>query len=122
MHSLIHTPSFCLIALIVSLAEPFRGITTDGKIETGLFPMRATGVTTEPVRKAAVDFIAALTAEQRAKTLFPLGDDEWRKSHSRGSQGKRRRCDFFSGNKLKGGRRSNPRSPDTRMVLSQGVA
>ena len=61
------------------LAEPFRGITTDGKIEPGLFPVRASGVTTEPVRAAAAAFLAALTAEQRAKTLFPVGDDEWRK-------------------------------------------
>ncbi len=61
------------------LAEPFRGIATKDGIERGLFPVRASGVTTEPVRKAATTFLAALTAEQKAKTLFPVDDSEWRK-------------------------------------------
>jgi len=63
----------------VALAEPFVGITTDGNVQPGLFHIRATGVTTEPVKKAAVAFLAALTPEQRAKTTFPVDDSEWRK-------------------------------------------
>jgi hypothetical protein len=59
-------------------AEPFKGVTTDGKIVPGLFGIVHTGVTTEPVRKAADKFLAALTAEQRKKTVFPVEDDEWR--------------------------------------------
>ena len=62
-----------------ALSEPFVGITTDGKAQPGLFHIRATGVTTEPVKKAAVAFLAALTPEQRAKTTFPVDDSEWRK-------------------------------------------
>lgn len=61
------------------LAEPFRGITTDGKVVPGLFTLKSTGVTTEPVRKAAVDFASTLTKEQRARTMFPIDDPEWRK-------------------------------------------
>ncbi len=61
------------------LAEPFKGITTDGKLVPGLFPMRSTGVTTEPVREAAAAFLDVLTEEQRKKTLFPVEDEEWRK-------------------------------------------
>jgi len=61
------------------LAEPFVGLTTAGKIEPGLFTIRSTGVSTEPVRKAAETFLAALTSEQRAKTSFPVDDPEWRK-------------------------------------------
>ncbi|MDP3073293.1 MAG: DUF3500 domain-containing protein [Opitutaceae bacterium] len=61
------------------LAEPFRGIATKDGIERGLFPVRASGVTTEPVRVAAAAFLKALSDEQRKKTLFPVGDDEWRK-------------------------------------------
>jgi hypothetical protein len=61
------------------LAEPFKGITTNGNVEAGLFPIRSTGVSTEPVRKAAETFLAALTAEQRAKTMFAVDDPEWRK-------------------------------------------
>jgi hypothetical protein len=61
------------------LADPFRGITADGKVETGLFPVRATGVSTESVRRAAAEFLATLSSEQRAKTQFAVDDDEWRK-------------------------------------------
>jgi hypothetical protein len=61
------------------LAEPFKGITTDGNPIPGLFPLRSTGVSTAPVRKAAETFLAALTKEQRAKTTFPIDDPEWRK-------------------------------------------
>jgi len=61
------------------LADPFRGITTSGKIEPGLFPIRSTGVSTEPVRVAAAAFLASLNNEQRAKTTFAVDDNEWRK-------------------------------------------
>jgi len=61
------------------LAEPFKGITTNGRIEKDLFAIRSTGVSTEPVRKAADAFLAALTPEQRGKTLFAVDDPEWRK-------------------------------------------
>jgi hypothetical protein len=61
------------------LAEPFRGVTTDGTLVPGLFPLRSTGVSTEPVRAAAAAFLGALGAEQRARTRFGVEDDEWRK-------------------------------------------
>jgi hypothetical protein len=61
-----------------TLAEPYRGITS-GTPGRDLFPLRATGVSTEPVRLAAQAFLAALTPEQRAQTTFPADDLEWRK-------------------------------------------
>jgi hypothetical protein len=61
------------------LVQPFKGITRDGWLEAGLFSIRSTGVTTEPVRKAADAFLASLTEAQRAKTLFAVDDVEWRK-------------------------------------------
>jgi Protein of unknown function (DUF3500) len=61
------------------LAEPFKGITTDGNVVPGLFPIRSTGVSTAPVRKAAEAFLATLTQERRAKTMFSVDDPEWRK-------------------------------------------
>jgi hypothetical protein len=61
------------------VAEPFKGITTDGTVTTGLFPIRSTGVSTAPVLEAARAFLASLTPEQRASTTFPVDDDEWRK-------------------------------------------
>jgi hypothetical protein len=61
-----------------TLAEPYRGIAS-GAPERDLFPIRATGVSTEPVRLAAQAFLAALTPEQRARTTYPVDDVEWRK-------------------------------------------
>src|SRR5262245_50587883 len=61
-----------------ALAEPFRGITTNGTVQPGLFKIRSTGVSTEPVLKAANAFLAVLTPEQRSKTTFPVDDPEWR--------------------------------------------
>jgi hypothetical protein len=61
------------------LAEPFKGVTTDGKVVPGLFKIRSTGVSTAPVRKAAAAWLATLTPEQRPKSLFAVDDDEWRK-------------------------------------------
>jgi len=62
-----------------ALAEPFQGVTTDGKAVSSLFPIRSTGVSTEPVRKAAEAFLASLDEKQRQATLFPVDDQEWRK-------------------------------------------
>jgi hypothetical protein len=61
------------------LKEPFKGITTDGTVREGLFPIRSTGVSTAPVVQAAGAFLKALSDEQRTKTTFAVDDDEWRK-------------------------------------------
>ncbi len=61
------------------LAEAFRGITTNGSIESGLFAIKSTGVSTEPVQKAAEQFLRTLTEPQRAKSSFAVDDVEWRK-------------------------------------------
>jgi hypothetical protein len=39
--------------LTASLAEPFVGVRTSAGVTEGLFPIRATGFSTEPIRKAA---------------------------------------------------------------------
>jgi hypothetical protein len=62
-----------------AITEPFKGVTANGTVTPGLFPIRATGVSTAPVRQAAERFLASLTAEQRALTTYPVDDDEWRK-------------------------------------------
>ena len=61
------------------LAEPFKGVTTNGNVVQGLFPIRSTGVSTAPVRTAAEAFLATLTPAQRTKTTFSVDDPEWRK-------------------------------------------
>ena len=60
------------------LAEPFKGITTDGHTEEGLFPITSTGVSTAPVMKAAIDFLNTLNVTQQKNTKFSVDDNEWR--------------------------------------------
>ena len=61
------------------LALPFKGLTTNGTVEQGLFAIRSTGVSAEPVRKAADAFLAALSPAQRTASAFAVDDAEWRK-------------------------------------------
>jgi hypothetical protein len=61
------------------LAEPFKGITTDGTVVPNLFEIAPTGISTEGVRNAAVRFIASLSNLQLVRTIFPIDDVQWRK-------------------------------------------
>jgi hypothetical protein len=61
------------------LANPFKGISTNGNIVPNLFQIRSTGVPTGPVRLAADTFLKTLTTEQRRRTVFPVDHVEWRK-------------------------------------------
>jgi len=61
------------------LAKPFNGITIDGNVQQDLFKLRSTGVTTEPVRRAAQAFIESLDESQQTRTQYAIEDDEWRK-------------------------------------------
>ncbi len=64
-------------------AEPFRGVTTDGKVVPALFELAQTGVSTAPVQRAAAAFVRSLDDDQRKKTLFAVTDDEWRRWDNR---------------------------------------
>lgn len=68
-----------LAAETPGLAEPYKGITTNGVIEPNLFRIRSTGVSTTPVKTAAEKFLAGLTEPQRRKAMFAIDDPEWRK-------------------------------------------
>ncbi len=61
------------------LAAPFKGITTNGEVMPGLFEIKPTGVSTEPLRNAAVAFIETLNPVQLGRTMYPVDDVEWRK-------------------------------------------
>ena len=62
-----------------ALAEPFRGVTTDGQVVPDLFSLQQTGVSTKPVKDAADAFIASLTAAQKQVALHAIDAPEWRK-------------------------------------------
>ena len=59
--------------------QPFKGLTATGTLEAGLFPIKATGVTTRPVREAAQHFLQSLTTDQRTRTTYAIDDEEWLK-------------------------------------------
>jgi hypothetical protein len=60
------------------MREPYTGITTDGSVVNGLFPLEATGVSTEPIRRAATEFLDSLEPSQRRQATFDLTSDAWR--------------------------------------------
>ncbi len=62
-----------------SLADPYRGIVAGGTTEKDVFKIESTGVSTEPVREAAVALLTGLSEEQRARTKFSIDEAEWRK-------------------------------------------
>jgi Protein of unknown function (DUF3500) len=61
-----------------AVAEPFVGITADGTPRRDLFPLRRTGVSTQPIQEAARAFLAALTPQQRARGSFGVDTEAWR--------------------------------------------
>jgi hypothetical protein len=71
-----------------ALAEPFRGVTTDGQVVPGLFSLQQTGISTKPIKDTADAFIASLTAAQQKVPPIPLT----RRSGTSGPTGSNIRC------------------------------
>ncbi len=61
-----------------AVTDEFRGITSKGEIEKGLFKIESTGVSTEPVVQAANAFLKGLSEEQRKRTKYEVDNLEWR--------------------------------------------
>ncbi len=64
------------------LGEEFKGLTTDGTVAPGLFPVKKTGVSLQPVVDAVRRFQSLLNADQRKTAAFELDSEEWRKWHN----------------------------------------
>ena len=64
---------------VKALAEDFRGIQTSKGKQKGLFPIRATGVTTKPIVDAANAYLALLSKPELMRTQFAADDSEWRR-------------------------------------------
>jgi len=62
-----------------SLAEPFRGITCDGKVRPGLFVLEPNGAPVEAMTAAARAVLATATAEEARKIRQPIDSEQWRK-------------------------------------------
>ncbi|MBV9171079.1 MAG: DUF3500 domain-containing protein [Chloroflexi bacterium] len=59
--------------------EPFRGITTGGQVIPNLFPLESTGISTDAIRRAALDFLDTLDTSQRQQAMFDVASDAWRR-------------------------------------------
>jgi Protein of unknown function (DUF3500) len=59
--------------------DPFVGITSDGVVRPGLYPIAATHVSTQPIVDAGHAFLASLDEAQRRAVTFPVDSDEWRR-------------------------------------------
>jgi hypothetical protein len=57
---------------------PFRGVTTDGVVRTGLRALGGQHVSTRPIVEATLAFIEALTPEQRRRCSLAMDATEWR--------------------------------------------
>ncbi|HXT89966.1 MAG TPA: DUF3500 domain-containing protein [Trebonia sp.] len=61
------------------LAQPVRGVTTDGTVQAGLFGNAAKAKTgTGEIRNAALAFAATLDPTARAKLYLPFDSPDWR--------------------------------------------
>ena len=56
----------------------FKGVTSDGTLETGLFSLHGTGDDMRPAVARANDFLAGLSTDQLNATLRPLDSADWR--------------------------------------------
>jgi hypothetical protein len=64
---------------LAASVEPYVGVTENGKITPGLFPLRSTGISTAPIKDAAQAFLTSLSREQRAEALLPVESESWRR-------------------------------------------
>jgi hypothetical protein len=62
-----------------AVREPFVGITTDGVVRQGLFPLERTGHSTQPIVDAGLALLATLDDGQRATLTLPVDSDQWRR-------------------------------------------
>ena len=60
------------------LAEPYHGLTTDGKVRPGLFQKQNERVPTQKIVIATQTLLDQLTLEQRQKVSYDLNAREWR--------------------------------------------
>ena len=61
------------------IAEPFKGLTTDGRVVPGLFSLQETGRSNEGMKRAAEAWLDSLDPGQRNAALFTVDSDAWRR-------------------------------------------
>ena len=61
------------------IAEPFKGLTTDGQVVPGLFTLRKTGWSNEGMKRAAEAWLDSIDPGERDAALFSVDSDAWRR-------------------------------------------
>lgn len=56
---------------------PFKGLTTDGDVQPGLFALQPSGAPADSMAAAASALIDMLSPEQRSAACFPVGSSMW---------------------------------------------
>src|SRR4051812_33966144 len=67
-----------MAAAQAAMAEPFVGLTADGRVAPGLYALQQTGVSTAPIQEAAEAFLAALDDQTASRAQFAIDGQEWR--------------------------------------------
>jgi hypothetical protein len=62
-----------------ALAIPFLGVTAQGVIESNLFSIKKTNISTTKIKIAVEEFLSSLSLDQRKNCTFPIDDKEWRR-------------------------------------------
>jgi hypothetical protein len=62
----------------LSLKQDFKGLTATGEVVLDLFPLHATGISTQPLLAAVNEFLASLDIDQRTAVSFPAHSETWR--------------------------------------------
>ncbi|KAL2406453.1 hypothetical protein ABEF95_015583 [Exophiala dermatitidis] len=60
------------------LKEPFKGVTNDGVVRPGLFPVQDEGIPIDTIVATTQHAMSLLTAEQLAKLSYHIDSPEWR--------------------------------------------
>ena len=61
------------------IAEPFKGLTTDGQVVPGLSTLRKTGLSNEGMKRAAEGWVDSIDHGQRDAAFFSVDSDAWRR-------------------------------------------
>ncbi len=61
------------------IAEPFKGLTTDGGVVPDLFAIQTTGLSNDGMKRAADALLDSMGPGQREETLFSVDSDSWRR-------------------------------------------
>lgn len=61
------------------IAEPFKGLTTDGNVVPGVFTLRKTGLSNEGMKLAAEAWLDSIDPGRREDALFAVDSDAWRR-------------------------------------------